>query len=350
MCAPDGRAGASASDTSDADEGLFHVKAEGVSSGGSHQSCRSQQDEGAGSLDVAALTAQLLRTDRTSGARRAAPEALRAVNAARHQVEASHTLHYEALTELLQVAAWILFDAEQHRLSHVLNHQALKLSRRLPGERRSIELLVRSVLCLQQAHLGRPSNSLRISSAVLAGQDLPERVAAIFHVREARAYAQLRLKKEALRSLSAAEELLGDNPSDRDPSWAWWFDRTELTGHRGLALADLGDLEAAASHLHDATATSEAPAYRSLFSTELASALARAGAWREADAWMAPLVEAVPQMGSVRSLNSLMHATRIIDRGRSVPRGLRNTGRHLAELLHQQDVRLVTGPGNYAFD
>lgn len=344
MCAPDGRAGAyasaSSSDTSDADEGLFHAKAEGVSSGGSHQG------DDAGSLDVAALTAQLLRTDRISGARRAAPEALRAVDAARRHVEASHTLHHEALTELLQVAAWILFDAEQHRLSHVLNHQALKLSRRLPGERRSIELLIRSVLCLQQAHLGHPGNSLRISSAVLARQDLPERVAAIFYVREARAYAQLRRKKEALRSLSAAEELLGDGPSDRDPSWAWWFDRTEFTGHRGLALADLGDLEAAASHLHDATATSEAPAYRSLFSAELAATLARAGAWREADTWLSPLVETVPQMGSVRSLNSLMRATHIIDQGHCVPRGLRNTGRHLTELLHQQDVRLVTGPGN----
>ncbi|MET9415558.1 hypothetical protein ABZY03_15500 [Streptomyces klenkii] len=242
------------------------------------------------------------------------------------------------------MAAWILFDAERHGLSRALSHQALNLSRRLPEDQRSIELLVLSVLCLQQEHLGFPGSSLHISSSVLAGKDLPERVAAIFHVREARAHAQLQQRKKALWSLNAAEELLSEEPSERDPSWTWWFDRTEFTGHQGLAHAALGNLKTASSHLYEAAAApGGAPAYRSLFSAELGAALARAGAWREADAWLSTLVESVPRIGSVRSLNSLARTTCIIKQGRSVPRTLRNTNRHLAELLQQQNARAHAG-------
>ncbi|MGW2600854.1 hypothetical protein [Streptomyces klenkii] len=241
------------------------------------------------------------------------------------------------------MAAWTLFDAERHGLSRALSHQALNLSRRLPEDQRSTELLVLSVLCLQQEHLGFPGASLRISSSVLARKDLPGRVAAIFHVREARAHAQLQQQRKALGSLNAAEELLAEEPSERDPSWTWWFDRTEFTGHQGLAHAALGNLKTAASHLYEAAAPGGAPAYRSLFSTELGAALARAGAWREADAWLSTLVETVPRIGSVRSLNSLTRTTHIIKQGRSVPRTLRNTNRHLTELLQQQKARAHGG-------
>ncbi|MFD9405828.1 DNA-binding protein [Streptomyces sp. NPDC059989] len=288
--------------------------------------------------DVAATTAELIRMDGTAGARRAAPEALRAVGAARRLLRTSAgAADGEALAELFEVAAWILFDAERHGPSYALNRQALALARRLPPERRSIEWLVLSVRCMQHAHLGRPGASLRISSSVLAGRDLPERVAAIFHVREARAHALLQRKGEAARSMSTARELLGDGPAGaREPSWTWWFDRSELVGHQGLALADLGDLEAAVSCLREATAADDAPAYRSLFSAELASVLARAGAWRDADAWLSTLVDSAPAMGSTRALNSLAGATRTIGRGRGVPRGLRDTSGHLAEILRKE--------------
>ncbi|MFJ4776764.1 DNA-binding protein [Streptomyces sp. NPDC088762] len=294
--------------------------------------------EHAPELDVAATTAELLRLDATAGARHAAPGALRAVRAARRLLRAPlGAADREALAELFEVAAWILFDAERHGPSFALNHQALALARGLPPERRSIEWLVLSVLCMQQAHLGRPGDALRISSSVLAGRRLPERVAAIFHVREARAHALLRRRRAAVRSVSAARELLGDGPATaRDPSWTWWFDRSELIGHQGLALADLGDLEAAVSCLREAAGADDAPAYRSLFSAELASALARLGAWRETDAWLATLVESVPDMGSARALNSLVCATRIIGRGRGVPRGLRDTNGHLTETLRKE--------------
>ncbi|WP_158708525.1 hypothetical protein [Streptomyces sp. NRRL S-244] len=297
---------------------------------------------------VAALTAELLETDRTAGARRAAPAALRAVASVaatgRRPLRSSCAAERSALMELLQVAAWMLFDAERHGISQRLSRRALALARTLPEEARSVELLVLSVLCLQEEHLGRPATSLRISSSVLAGRDLPARVAAIFHVREARARARLRQGRRALRSLAAARELLADGPCERDPSWTWWFDRSELDGHHGLALADLGDLDGAASLLHEAAAAGDAPAYRSLFSTELASVLARAGAWRETDAWLSGLVGSVPDIGSVRALNALARTTRTIERGPRVPRALRDTSGHLAASLREE-----TGPAHPAF-
>ncbi|MFK0237549.1 DNA-binding protein [Streptomyces vinaceus] len=286
---------------------------------------------------MAALTAELLETDRTAGARRAAPAALRAVaSVGRPAPRSLPAAERSALMELLQVAAWILFDAERHRISRRLSHRALALARTLPDESRSVELLVLSVLCLQEEHLGRPRASLRISSSVLAGRDLPARVAAIFHVREARARARLRQGRRALRSLAAARELLADGPCGRDPSWTWWFDRSELDGHHGLALADLGDPDAAAALLHEATAAGDAPAYRSLFAAEQAGVLARAGAWRDTDARLSGLVEAVPDIGSVRALAALARTLRTLGRGPRVPRALRDTSGYLAEALWAQ--------------
>ncbi|GAA2414356.1 hypothetical protein GCM10010420_49970 [Streptomyces glaucosporus] len=294
--------------------------------------------------DVRAMTAELLALDRTLGARRAAPVAVRsvrAVGAAGEDVAAGADL-----AEFFEVAAWILFDAERHGPSYRLNRRALALARRLPEEERSIELLVLSVLSMQQAHLKRPLASLRTSSAVLARRDLPPRVAALFHVREARAHAQLGRRAEALRSLDAAREMSADGPSDRDPAWSWWFDRAELDGHHGLALADLGDAEGAAALLHAAVSSDGGPAYRALFAADLGRVLARAGAWREADAWLSALAGSAPRMGSVRALNSLRQATAAVAAGRRVPRGLRGTARDLAELLARELPRERPGEGH----
>ncbi|WP_329312669.1 MULTISPECIES: DNA-binding protein [unclassified Streptomyces] len=302
---------------------------------------------------VAALTAQLLETDRTVGARRAAPAALRAVASVASVASVDSDIagrphrrgtgagaaERSALMELFQVAAWILFDAERHGTSRRLARRALALASTLPRESGSVELLVLSVLCLQEEHLGRPAESLRISSSVLAGEHPSARVAAIFHVREARARARLRQRRRALRSLAAARELLADGPSERDPSWTWWFDRSELDGHHGLALAALGDLDGAASLLYEATAARGAPAYRSLFPAELASVLARAGAWRETDTLLSSLVGSVPDIGSVRALNALARTARTIEGGPRVPRALRDASGHLGETLRKEGAR-----------
>jgi hypothetical protein len=146
----------------------------------------------------------------------------------------------------------------------------------------------------------------------------------------------LQRRQAALRALRTAGELLASGPGGRDPAWAWWFDRAELDGHHGLALARLGDLDAAAEALHSATTAvhsaatgGEGPAYRAVFAAELIRVLARAGAWREADHWLSQLAESVPRLGSARAVRALEDAVRTVERGRGVTRALRETSRYV---------------------
>ncbi|MGW9071557.1 hypothetical protein ACWGQT_19215 [Streptomyces yangpuensis] len=291
-----------------------------------------------GSLPVAELRAlkeRLVALDVTAGARWAAAGALEAVRTAGRGGPVRDAGERAALAELLQVAAWIAFDAEQQPLSRWLHLRALQLA---AGERESgpseVEPLILAVLSMQEEHLGRPASSLRIAGSVLARADLPGRVAAIFHVRAGRALARLGQGPRAERALRTAGELLAEGPSDRDPAWAWWFDRAELDGHAGLARAALGDPEGAAGLLHGAAyAGGDGPAYRVLFAAELARVLARGGDWHAAEAVMSGLVGAVPGIGSVRALRVMVDAVRLVGQGHRVPRPVRATARDLGHVL-----------------
>ncbi|MGP4000347.1 hypothetical protein [Streptomyces sp. 8N706] len=281
------------------------------------------------------MTARLITLDVASGARQAVPAVMDVIREVGRHPSPVHDRERAALAELLQAAAWILFDAEEHETSHRLHLRALAMARDGKDGPAPIEPLILAVLSMQEAHLGRPGRSLRIASSVLARKDIPDRVAAIFHVRASRALAGLQRRTEALSSLRTAQNLFMRDRSDHDPAWCWWFDQTELDGHHGLVLAELGDLEDSATLLHRASHPDEGPAYRALFAGELARVLALGSAWREADRALSSLMGTVPTIGSVRALRSLGRTTRIIEQGRGVPRGARDTARHLAFLLRE---------------
>ncbi|MET9945623.1 DNA-binding protein [Streptomyces sp. NPDC006341] len=290
-------------------------------------------------IEVAAVTERLVALDVTVGAQGAVGAALEAVRTVGRCCGVRCDGDFgdgerAALAELFQVAAWITFDAERHATSQRLNHRALELARGGRGGPSAVEPLILAVLCMQEEHLGRPAASLRIASSVLAREELPGRVKAIFQVRAGRALARLGRGPETLRALRTAAELLADRPTVRDPAWAWWFDRQELDGHHGLARAALGELDVAAELLHRAAhADDDGPAYRVLFDAELARVLAQAGDWREADTVMSALMGTVPAVGSVRALRAVGHATRLVRHGHRVPRRTRDTAQHLARLL-----------------
>ncbi|WP_404952790.1 hypothetical protein [Streptomyces sp. 147326] len=285
--------------------------------------------------EVKALTEELVALDVAAGARWAVGAALEAVRTVRLGSPVRDDAGRAACAELFQVAAWIAFDAERHGVSRRLHLRALELARGGRGAGPApVEPLILAVLAMQEEHLGRPGSSLRIASSVLAREDLPGRVAAIFQVRAGRALARLGRGPEAGRALRTAAELLADPPTDRDPPWAWWFDRPELEGHQGLARAALGDLDRAAALLHGAAhAGGDGPAYRVLFAAELARVLARAGDWRETEMAMGTLMDAVPAVGSVRALRVMGRAAVLVEAGRRVPRRTRDTARHLAREL-----------------
>ncbi|WP_162793204.1 hypothetical protein [Streptomyces globosus] len=280
--------------------------------------------------EAAALTRRLIDLDVAEGALRSAGPALDAVRGLGPRPPSRDRARRAAYAELLQVAAWITFDAERHHTSQRLHLRALEAAGGGPDGPLPVEPLILAVLSMQEEHLGRPDRSLRIASAVLARPDLPGRVAAVFHVRAGRAFARLGRGPQATRS-----DLLADPPGRRDPAWAWWMDGRELDGHRGLAAAALGRRDRAAELLHRAVhGAGGGPAYRVLFAAELARVLAEAADWREADRALAALPDTVATVGSVRALRAMARAARVVRQSPSAPRRHRTTARDLTALLH----------------
>jgi hypothetical protein len=94
-----------------------------------------------------------------------------------------------AVGELAQVAAWIAYDADQQALARRLTNEAL-LHSRLTGDRR-MELFELAQLAMQSIHLKRPGEALRIANQVIESARTGPRVAAVFHLRRARALATI---------------------------------------------------------------------------------------------------------------------------------------------------------------
>jgi hypothetical protein len=93
-----------------------------------------------------------------------------------------------AVGELAQVASWIAHDADQQQLARQLTNEAL-LHSRLAGDRH-MELFELAQLAMQSLHLQRPGEALRIADEVIDNARTGPRVAAVFHLRRARALAQ----------------------------------------------------------------------------------------------------------------------------------------------------------------
>jgi tetratricopeptide (TPR) repeat protein len=279
---------------------------------------------------VIATTQRLLTLDRQVGARAAARNAALAAGR-RYQPLADREL-CAAVAELLEVAGWILFDAEQQDLAHRLNQRALALTRCCAD--RATERLVLANLSMQQAHIGQPRASY--DTAALGLADGPTaRVGTVFAVRQARALAMTGQRAAALRAFDLAHSLFLDGLSDRDPPWAWWVDQEELDGHRGITLAALREWDKAIGLLEAVCQDDGAnsPAYRVLFSTELFSALVGAGAWRQARQVAERLMPYADGIGSGRAVSSLRHTIRAVVSRTGTPVALRDAAHQLAVLL-----------------
>ncbi|MDF3287653.1 DNA-binding protein [Streptomyces silvisoli] len=284
---------------------------------------------------VVATTRRLLTLDQRVGARAAARSAALAANRS-YQSLADREL-CAAVAELREVAAWILFDAEEQALAHRLNQRALAMARCCAD--RATERLVLANLSMQQAHIGQLRASYDTAALGLATAPTA-RVATVFAVRQARALAMAGQRATALRTFDRADSLFLDGLSDRDPPWAWWVDQHELDGHRGITLAALQDWDRAIELLEGVSQDGgcDAPAYRVLFSTELLAALVGAGAWRQARESAERLMPYAHAIGSGRAVSSLRHTIRSIGSRSGTPVPLRDAAHQLALLLPLPDT------------
>ncbi|MEV5979494.1 DNA-binding protein [Streptomyces sp. NPDC052114] len=236
-----------------------------------------------------------------------------------------------ALAELCEVIGWILFDAGLHRRAARANARALALAD-LCGDRAMARLVLLNHAMLQ-THTGRPRAALATVDRVSGPRPLPARVDVLVQIRRAHALALLGDGRASAALIARARHRFLDGPSRRDPAWAWWIDGTELLGHEGWVLARLGRWDRAVPLLQEAAAAPGGPSYRDLFGAELLSALAGAGAWRDAEDLIAGLAPRAAGIGSGRTAGSLGATAAGLRRRADVPASLREAATHLLEAL-----------------
>ncbi|MFD2122078.1 DNA-binding protein [Streptomyces cirratus] len=286
--------------------------------------------------DAARTIERLVHLDATHGARAAVPAAREAVrrhpelSAGPDRLRGHSGDRIAVLAELSEVIGWILFDAGLHRHAHRANARALALAG-LCGDRWTARL-VRLNHSMLQTHTGHARAALETVSRVAGARPLPARVSSLVLIRQAHATALLGAHREPLELISRAQSRFLDGVSRHDPHWAWWIDQAELTGHQGWVLARLRQWDRALPLLHRA-ATAPGPSYRHLFAAELLGALARAGAWREAEDLITDLAPRAARIGSARTAGSLGGTVRLLRRAPRVPAGLRDAAVFLQEHL-----------------
>src|SRR5262245_46708324 len=186
-------------------------------------------------------TRRLIELDTRYGGDDLGDRAVRATKAADEHIatsKRSQTLESDlqaAVGELAQVAAWIAYDADRQAVARQLTNEAL-LHSRLAGDRH-MELFELAQLAMQSLHLERPGEALRIADEVNENARTGPRLAACFHLRRARALAQLGDLSRALDEHDRAAAILrAGDASTHDPDWTWWVDEAELAWHRAMSL------------------------------------------------------------------------------------------------------------------
>jgi transcriptional regulator with XRE-family HTH domain len=286
-------------------------------------------------------TRRLVELDTRYGGDDPVDLAVRATKAADEQIAAgtrSRALESDlqaAVGELAQVAAWIAYDADQQAVARQLTNEAL-LHSRLAGDRR-MELFELAQLAMQSLHLNRPAEALRIAEQVIDTARAGSRIGAIFHIRRARALAQLGDGSGALDEHDRATAILqtGDT-SSHDPDWTWWVDDAELAWQRAMSLVSAGDWPSALDQFQAAYDQRAGVAPRSRYNdlAHLLAAQVSVRTWHDAEASLRDVAADARAVRSARTTALLRCILRkITDEDAGTPPSILESGEHLASVL-----------------
>ncbi|WP_306367151.1 DNA-binding protein [Nocardiopsis sp. CC223A] len=316
-------------------------------SGGHRPSPRPEDGPDRDPAATRAVTARLIALDTRIGARHLVADAASAASAARRAVRLGTGAGTGADRDLLsaaaeahQVAGWIAYDAEHQRLSRRMSLEALRLAR-AAGDR-SMEHFALAQLAMQDVHVRRPDEAARICDTVSVRTRGSVRT--LFTLRAARAAAQRGERTRALDLIRLTYSRHLDGPRAGDPAWAWWVNEAEIAWHHAMIHADTGDRAGAVERFIAAT---DRPGYaRAVFvaHASLLWALARAGAWDEAEAVL--VHEVLPRLGEVSSVRverMLAEAAHRLDGAARRP-SLRDAAHALAVTLDSLRAGYRTGP------
>ncbi|MFD4904126.1 hypothetical protein [Kitasatospora purpeofusca] len=159
--------------------------------------------------------------------------------------------HRQALhgiaAELARLTGWTYFDARQYSTARTYFTESLRLARAM-GDHTFVANVL-ACLSLQATYQDRAGEAITL---VRAAQDAARhdggtpRLMAMLSIREAFGHASAHDQQATHLAINEAQHHFERiNPSDDDPPWVHYFDRTKLTVDTGIALGQLGDADAA---------------------------------------------------------------------------------------------------------
>ncbi|MFD0857155.1 hypothetical protein ACFQ07_33435 [Actinomadura adrarensis] len=266
----------------------------------------------------------LVKLDTLHGGNDLYPLALRIFRASNRQLatgDYNPTVERDLMAatgEAGEVAAWLAYDADQQDASRQIIHEALLLSRQA-GDR-SMELFQLSHLAMQSVQLHRAAEAYRIVGDVLGTEELAPRVGALFNIRRGRALAQMGDRMGAFDALDSACSTLDQGISPRDPYWTWWVTDPEISWHRAMAHAELGEWSVSVSLFQEA-ARQRTEYQRAWYNDQahLLNALVHVRAWQDAEPVILELLNGAGAVESGRTTNLLRRVADRIARAKDVP-------------------------------
>ncbi|WP_218956423.1 XRE family transcriptional regulator [Streptomyces sp. UH6] len=143
---------------------------------------------------------------------------------------------------LSQTAAWHRFDYGRHGEAARYWVAGLHSAHAIGDRDMGAALL--SDLAYQASWRGDPQTAVHILERALTRTHHPA-AQSLLHLRLARALAAQGDRRSTLRSIAAAEQLLGAPAADPVPAWCSWLSEADLAVDSGQCLADLGDIRRA---------------------------------------------------------------------------------------------------------
>jgi hypothetical protein len=208
-----------------------------------------------------------------------------------------------------------------------------------------MELFELAQLAMQSLHLERPGEAPRIADGVIDNGRTGPRVAAVFHLRRARALAQLGDRSAALDEHDrAAAVLRAGDASSHDPNWTWWVDDAELAWHRAMSLVSAGDWTNALDLFQAAYEQRAEAAPRSRFNdlAHVVAAQVSVRTWHDAETSLNQLTTDVGSIRSSRTTALLRRVLRqITSDGTGSPQSIIDAGEQLGLVLEEAGCNLL---------
>ncbi|MFC4033688.1 hypothetical protein ACFO3J_19690 [Streptomyces polygonati] len=150
---------------------------------------------------------------------------------------------YGIAAELARLTGWTFFDARQFSTAKTYFTESLRLARAIDD--RVFVANVLACLSLQATYQDRAEEAVtlaRTAQDVARHDGGTPRLMSMLSIREAFGHASAHDRPATHTAITVAQRHFGYvRPTDDDPPWVRYFDRTKLTVDIGIALGQLGD-------------------------------------------------------------------------------------------------------------